>query len=118
MIRAMNAADHRQFPSTDPASAATMDALLLDVRDIEEWMAGHAPTADHIPMNELPERLRDLPRGSTIVCVCRSGGRSRRVTTWLRSQGFDAVDLTGGMVAWAAAGLPVVNHAGHPGTLI
>lgn len=105
-------------PSIDPVQAAAAGALLLDVRDVQEWMAGHAPTAEHVPMSELPIHVADLPRGSTIICICRAGGRSRRVTAWLRDRGFDAVDLTGGMMAWAAAGLPVVNHAGHAGTII
>lgn len=99
-------------------AASVQDAVLLDVREYEEWMAGHAPTARHIPMGELPQRLDQLGAHSRIVCVCRSGNRSGRVTVWLLDQGFDAVNMSGGMQRWAAAGHPVVNHAGNPGTVI
>jgi rhodanese-related sulfurtransferase len=52
------------------------------------------------------------------VCICRSGYRSSRVTSWLRQQGFDAVNMSGGMYTWAAWNLPMVNHAGNSGVVI
>jgi rhodanese-related sulfurtransferase len=109
-------------PSVDVNTAAAESAagsvLLLDVREDDEWMAGHAPAARHIPMSTLPGRVDELARDARIVCVCRSGGRSAQVTEWLRHQGFDAVNLTGGMFQWVANGHPVVNHAGEAGTVI
>lgn len=104
----------------DTAAAAVTSGslLLLDVREYDEWMAGHAPAARHIPMSALPSRVDELPRDARIACVCRSGGRSGQVTEWLGRQGFDAVNLTGGMRQWAANGHPVVNHAGNAGTVI
>jgi rhodanese-related sulfurtransferase len=105
-------------PAVDVDTAAASGDLLLDVREHREWMAGHAPAAVHVPMAELADRMGELPRGRRIVCVCRSGNRSARVTAWLASHGFDAVNLTGGMQRWASFGHPVVNHAGNPGTVI
>ena len=82
---------------------------LLDVREPDEWVAGHAPDAVHIPLGELTERAsRELPSGASLLVVCHSGGRSARATAWLNQAGYDAVNLDGGMVEWARAGLPVV----------
>jgi DMSO/TMAO reductase YedYZ molybdopterin-dependent catalytic subunit/rhodanese-related sulfurtransferase/glyoxylase-like metal-dependent hydrolase (beta-lactamase superfamily II) len=84
-------------------------ALMLDVREPDEWQAGHAPQASPLPMGQVLDHRSDLPRDRRIVVVCRSGGRSAAVTQSLRGWGFDAVNLSGGMCAWAAAGLPVVT---------
>jgi rhodanese-related sulfurtransferase len=87
---------------------------LLDVREPDEWAAGHIPGAHHIPMNDLPGRLGELPPGATVVAVCRSGGRSAQVTAWLTAQGYDAVNLDGGMQAWAASGRAMIADRGQP----
>ncbi len=108
-----------RLPETDASSAAAdQAALLLDVRDYHEWMSGHAPAAVLAPMEQLPSRLAELPTDRRILCICRSGNRSGRVVAWLRSQGYDAVNVSGGMRAWAAAGLPLENHNGRPGTVV
>jgi DMSO/TMAO reductase YedYZ molybdopterin-dependent catalytic subunit/glyoxylase-like metal-dependent hydrolase (beta-lactamase superfamily II) len=106
------------------AAKALVDAgaLLLDVREPDEWEAGHAPGASLLPMGQVREHQQELPRDGRIVVVCRSGGRSAAVTESLLAWGFDAVNLAGGMCAWAAAGLPVVDrheaglvvHREHP----
>ncbi len=95
------------------AAKALLDggALLLDVREPDEWHAEHAPNALLVPMGRVREQQAELPRDGPIVVVCRSGGRSAAVAESLRGWGFDAVNLAGGMCAWAAAGLPVVHHA-------
>ena len=92
------------------AAKALIDAgaLLLDVREPDEWDAGHAPGASLLPMGQVRGRQQDLSRDRRIVVVCRSGGRSAAVTESLLASGFDAVNLAGGMCAWTAAGLPVV----------
>jgi DMSO/TMAO reductase YedYZ molybdopterin-dependent catalytic subunit/glyoxylase-like metal-dependent hydrolase (beta-lactamase superfamily II) len=87
-------------------------ALLLDVREPDEWSAEHAPGASLVPMGQVREHQEELPRDRRIIVVCRSGGRSAAVTESLLAWGFDAVNLAGGMCAWAAAGLPVVDRAG------
>jgi rhodanese-related sulfurtransferase len=90
------------------------NAILLDVREQHEWDAGHAPQARHLPMSQLNERVAELPTDVPIVCVCHGGGRSARVSAALQHSGWQALNLTGGMVAWQAAGLPVVDPAGNP----
>ena len=94
------------------------DVVLLDVRENEEWAAGHAPTARHLPLSELLTRVDELPRHARLVCICRSGNRSSQVTGWLQRQGYDAVNMTGGMQRWASHAHPVIDDAGHPGVVI
>jgi rhodanese-related sulfurtransferase len=84
------------------------DAVLLDVREDDEWAAGRAPNAVHVPMTQIADRLDELPDGDPVYVICRSGGRSARVTAYLNSQGWDTVNVTGGMGAWAQAGRPMV----------
>ena len=93
-------------------------ALLVDVREPREWAAGHAPAARHIPLSQLPTRMKELPAGRRIVTVCRSGARSRRAAVLLAREGRRVTNLSGGMAAWAAAGLPVVAKGGRPGTIV
>ena len=92
------------------------DAVILDVREQDEWDAGHAPAALHIPLGELPSRLGDLPDpdAGTLAVVCRSGGRSSRAVAWLVQQGFDVANVDGGMRAWHGAGKQMVSPSGTP----
>jgi rhodanese-related sulfurtransferase len=92
-------------------------ALLIDVREKTEWDAGHAPKAKHHPLGRLSTSMASLPTERTLVIVCRSGNRSGRATKMLTKAGFDAVNLEGGMTAWRAAGLPMVNAKGKKGTV-
>lgn len=85
------------------------DAVLLDVREQNEWDAGHAPGAVHIPLGDLPARLGELPEVEPLPVVCRSGGRSSRAVQWLEAQGFDVVNVDGGMRLWAESSKPVVG---------
>lgn len=88
------------------------DGILVDVREPNEWSAGHAPGARHIPLGQLTTRLDDLPRNQTIMLVCQSGARSGLATRMLRQQGFDrAINVEGGMTAWQRQGLPVTREA-------
>jgi rhodanese-related sulfurtransferase len=79
-------------------------ALLLDVREDNEFEAGHAPDALHIALNDVPDHLDELAKNRLIVCVCRSGARSARAAKFLLDSGRDAVNLEGGMLAWASEG--------------
>lgn len=102
-------------PNSMPSVAISdlpADVRLLDVREDDEWAAGHAPSAVHIPMGELAGRLDELPAGEQLFVVCRSGGRSSRVTAYLNQNGWDAVNVDGGMSKWAAAGRDLVCE--HP----
>ncbi|MFM8304209.1 MAG: rhodanese-like domain-containing protein [Actinomycetota bacterium] len=106
------------YEEIDPGAAhALVDggAFLLDVRNDDEWEVGHAPAATLVPLGQLSERHTELPADRRIVVVCRSGGRSGQATEALVAAGYDAVNLAGGMQAWAALGLPVVTDAGGPG---
>lgn len=103
-------------PEVDPATALELvedGALLVDVREDDEWTAGHAPGAVHLRLGLLAQERP--PAGRRVVAVCRSGARSGRATEALLAWGYDAVNLAGGMQAWASAGLPVVTDAGTPG---
>ena len=92
-------------------------ALLLDVRNPDEWQAGHVEGAAWIPMQELAERQDELPTDRDIVVVCKVGGRSARVAEALVAAGYEAVNVAGGLEAWQEAGLPIVTDDGQPGTV-
>ena len=85
------------------------EVLLLDVREDEEWAAGHAAAAVHVPMSVL--RQDTVPRDGRVLVLCRVGGRSAAVGQALEQLGYDVGNVTGGMLAWSAAGLPVVTAA-------
>jgi rhodanese-related sulfurtransferase len=94
-------------------------AYLLDVRDPDEWEAGHAPDATHVPMMQIPGRVAEVPDDRDVVVVCRVGSRSAQVVAYLRAQGHErATNLDGGMYAWAAAGRPVVTADGSAGFVL
>jgi rhodanese-related sulfurtransferase len=82
-------------------------AFILDVRTQEEWDAGYIPGATLIPLDELPDRLAEVPEGVNIVVVCRSGNRSQTGRDILLNAGFPAVtSMAGGVNEWKALGFP------------
>ena len=94
------------------------NAVLLDVREDDEWTAGHAPDARHVPMSQLTGRLGDVPSADPLYVICRSGGRSAQVVAYLNQQGRSSVNVVGGMQSWAAGGRPMVaEHGGAPGVV-
>lgn len=118
-----NGGDHRepqekstmftQLPTTDAASVPA-DAALLDVREQDEWDAGHVDGALHIPIGEVIARIGELPEPEQkLYVLCRVGGRSAQVVQYLVAQGRDAVNVDGGMFAWEAAGRPMVSGDGR-----
>jgi len=82
--------------------------LLVDVRENDEVAAGKIPTAIHIPLGELSARLGEIDRSRDVIAICRSGNRSSRATALLKDAGYKVDNMTGGMMAWQAAGLPTV----------
>ncbi|MER7002906.1 rhodanese-like domain-containing protein [Dactylosporangium sp. NPDC000555] len=89
------------------------DAFILDVREDDEWVAGHAPDALHVPMMQIPARIEDIPEDRDVVVVCRVGGRSAQVVAFLQQNGRDrTINLDGGMQSWAASGRPMVSEDG------
>jgi rhodanese-related sulfurtransferase len=108
-------------PEVDAASAGRLlesGALLLDVRTSAEWDAGHAPQARHVPLDAVVAATPALPRDTDIVVVCRSGRRSQSAVAHLLDHGLRAHNLTGGMMAWTRAGLPVVTDSGAAPAII
>lgn len=103
----------------DPAAARSLldsnSATLIDVRDDDEWAAGHAPDATHVPLASVDPAAFD-PQHQLVV-VCRSGGRSSKAAAALADAGLAVHNLTGGMTAWAKAGYPVVRDDGTEGTV-
>lgn len=109
----------RTTPAAADQRSRDRSAILLDVRERAEWAAGHAPGAVHAPLSallagaELPRAAQGLP----LMVICRSGHRSQQAARLLTERGAGAVvDVTGGMNAWAAAGLPVVDGHGTRGS--
>jgi len=100
------------------AHAGREHSVLLDVRNADEWEAGHAPGAMWVPLAELESARFKLPINRKIMCICRSGARSARAAAELTQWGFDAANVTGGMRDWLAKGLPVVKDDGSPGEVI
>jgi rhodanese-related sulfurtransferase len=90
------------------ALVAAGGAVILDVREVSEYEAGHIPDAQLIPLGELPDRLNEVPRDETVVIVCRSGNRSAQAHQFLLDQGFTNVhNMKGGMNDWIAAGYEI-----------
>jgi rhodanese-related sulfurtransferase len=100
----------REVGSLEATRLINQDALVLDVRENQEFAAGHVPRARHIPLGQLASRLPELEKfkGRPVVVVCRSGARSGRACAILRKNGFGQVyNLGGGMTAWEQANMPV-----------
>lgn len=94
------------------AAAVPADGWLLDVRELDEWVAGHAPRARHIPLGDLGLRSAEIPADETVYVICRSGNRSAHATHALNGAGWRAVNVVGGMHEWEAAGRAMVSEQG------
>ena len=107
------------LPEIDVAEAARRiqsgQVLMLDVREADEWAAGRAPDATHMALSEL--RPAEVPTDRPVIAMCRSGNRSGKAALALAAAGVDVINITGGMKAWEAAGLPVVTEGGGPGVV-
>lgn len=102
-----------QVAATDAASVPT-EAYLLDVREPDEWTAGHAPEALHIPLGQLRSRAGEVPADRNVYVVCRSGGRSAQAASFLNAEGWSAINVDGGMRGWAAAGRSMLSETADP----
>ncbi len=112
--------EHPRSRDVDPKEAAGLQdqgAVLLDVREDDEWTAGHAPGALHVPLAEVGGAVARFD-GRQILTVCRGGNRSAQAATALLKAGIDVRNVAGGMSAWAAAGLAVVRGDGSPGSVV
>ena len=95
------------------ASARADGATVIDVREPMEYLSGHVPGAQLIPMGQLASRLAEIPRNVPIYVICASGNRSSTMTSFLVRAGYNAWSVAGGTSAWAGADLPVIvgRHA-------
>lgn len=99
--------DGRLRPTVNAARALDLvkdGATLVDVRESSEWKSGHAPRAVHIPLGQIDQGARRLQKSRPVVVVCASGMRSRTAAKQLRSLGYEATSVSGGMAAWQRAG--------------
>lgn len=103
----------KEVSPREAQSLANAGAILLDVREPEEFAAGHIPDAQLIPLGELADQYRILDSATAVVVVCRSGQRSAFATQFLINQGFDATNLAGGMLAWHHDGQTMVAENGE-----
>jgi rhodanese-related sulfurtransferase len=92
--------------------------VVLDVREDDEWEAGHVAGSVHVPLMELGTRHVELPKGAQTLVVCRVGSRSAYAVGFLLQQGHDAVNLEGGLAAWQRAGRPLVAADDRPGIVL
>jgi rhodanese-related sulfurtransferase len=103
-------------PQLTPAQAGAalgQGAVAVDVREPQEWEAGHVHGSLWIPLGELQARAGELPRDRPLVIVCRTGARSGYAADALVAAGYDASNLAGGLFAWTAAALPLTPDGGY-----
>ena len=93
------------------AAAHSDGALVIDVREPDEYVAGHVPGAKLIPLARLPHHAGGLPAGEPVYVICASGNRSWTAAQFLTGRGIDARSVMGGTGDWIARGLPVVRGA-------
>ena len=110
----MFGAKFKGYPAITPGEATQLinreDALVLDIREANEFHGGHIVNALHIPLGNLEDRQGDLEKhkNKPIIAVCRSGNRSGTACSRLKKAGFENIyNLKGGMMAWQHASLPI-----------
>ncbi|MDC2960205.1 rhodanese-like domain-containing protein [Streptomyces gilvifuscus] len=94
--------------SVDELAAAWADGgLVVDVREPDEYAAGHVPGARPMPLRTVPARCGELPTDRTVFVICASGNRSKSAADWMAARGIDAYSVAGGTGAWARGGRPI-----------
>lgn len=99
----------REVSTSAFASARAAVTVTIDVREPDEYLAGHVPGVRLMPMGEVPFRLAELPRTGPVFVICQSGNRSQAIADLLVRQGLDARSVAGGTSAWESLGYPVVR---------
>ncbi|MGA0878495.1 MAG: rhodanese-like domain-containing protein [Ilumatobacteraceae bacterium] len=100
----------REITVDELESLVAGGARLVDVREPDEYAAGHVPGARLVPLGEVPARVADcVEGGGTTYLICRSGGRSATACQHLAGLGLDVVNVAGGTMAWIMSGRPVVE---------
>jgi rhodanese-related sulfurtransferase len=108
---------HKTVTQVRPHEVAP-EATIVDVREDDEWLAGHVAGSIHMPLREVTARWTELQAGDDVLVVCRHGVRSYQAAAYLTRAGIPAVNLDGGLVAWARAGRPLVTEDGTTGQVI
>lgn len=105
------------YPAVSPGEAVKMinreDAVVLDVREENEYQEGHIINAVHVPLSQLDDKLGELEKkykNKPVIAACRSGHRSGQACSKLKKAGIENThNLSGGVMAWKSANLPLVN---------
>jgi rhodanese-related sulfurtransferase len=95
----------------DLEQAIAQGAHVVDVREQDEFDAGHVPNAHLIPLNTVPDRMSEIPEGETVWLICQGGRRSMQAANYLEAQGYDVVSVAGGTGSWIGAGKSVSFEA-------
>jgi len=95
----------REVTVDDLVVALDRGVTVIDVREVDEYVDAHVPGVQLVPLGTLPDELDALPRDETLYVICRSGARSLRAADFLLANGFDAVSVAGGTMAWVQRGL-------------
>ena len=104
----------RSTPEIDVAQLAEADqrqATVIDVREPSEYVAGHVPGAELVPMGQLSARLGEIDRNRPVYVVCATGNRSAAMADLMIASGYDAYSVAGGTAAWARSGRPIETGA-------
>lgn len=116
LVNSYLGASMRGYQTTTPSEAIQLinrnDAIVLDVREDNEYLGGHIINSIHIPMSYLRDRIKELDKhkDKPIIVGCRSGHRSAHACSMLKKAGFETVyNLSGGVMAWQNANLPLVK---------
>ena len=105
---------HTHDIAPSDVAALNREVILVDVRSTVEFDAGHAPGAINMPIEAIEAGWRGNDARQPFVTICRSSETAQHAAHLLRTKGCDAVAIQGGMLAWAAAGLPLVTNIGTP----
>ncbi len=93
------------------AAARADGALVIDVREPHEYVAGHVPGAQSVPLARLADHTTNLRRNTPVYVICASGNRSLTAVEFLTRRGLTAYSVSGGTSAWTGAGRPVVRSS-------
>ena len=102
----------KKYETVTPAKAKEAQdagAMLIDVRESQEYRSGHAPGAKHISVQVIERRLGEIPKEREIIVVCQSGMRSQKAAEILSRNGYKVMNVSGGMIGWQRAGQKVVK---------